>query len=130
MAAEELCHVFRLLMPSVPSEVEEGQTMHQPGVEQGVTSLPVRVPVLSKHAMSTLAASLSCPGYSTLMPRQLSLWRATTMEKIMTAGTPTGMDMTMTLRNLKKAVVLRLSTLGLTLTVGMYIRKQMMKAKT
>lgn len=74
-----------------------------PGVGKASTSLPVRVPVLSKQAMSVSAASFICRGYSTAMPFHLKRCRPTTTAKIMTAGTPAGMDVAMASRNLKPA---------------------------
>jgi len=84
---------------------------------------------LSKHAMSTFAAIFSCPGYSAVIPRPLSRCSATTIQKIMTAGTPAGIDMAMALRNLKKAVLWRRPSLPFIVTVEMYMRKLSMKAK-
>ena len=93
------------------------------------TSLPVKVPVLSKQAMSILAASFNCPGYRTMMPLALSFCSATTTAKIMTAGTPAGIDMTTASRNLKPAEDLRSRDLGVMWAVGMYMIMLMMKAK-
>ena len=67
------------------------------------TSLPVKVPVLSKQAISVSAASFICPGYSTVMPLHLRRCTQTMIANIMTAGTPAGMAIATTSRNLKPA---------------------------
>ena len=84
---------------------------------------------MSKQAMSTFAAIFSCPGYSEVIPRPLSFCRATTIQKIMTAGTPAGMAMVMALRNLKKGVLCRRPSWPFLVTVQRYMRKLRTKAK-
>ena len=55
-----------------------------------LTTLPVNVPVLSKHTMLTSAAVLSLPGLSTWMPLALSLLEQAAFEHTITVGTATG----------------------------------------